>query len=84
MDKETQISTLSKTAVNGSFTMDEAKSLLFYGEEKKGGKVQLTKDERHLDWALYRMFDNLDNTSLNRKEIEILFWDRILTLANYR
>ena len=83
-NKNTEMSQSFKNAVSGSFTMNEAKSLLFYGEEKRGGKVRLTKDERYLDWALYRMFDNLDNTSLNKKEIEILFWDRILALANYR
>jgi hypothetical protein len=84
MDKLNTDDHLLKNAVSGSFTMDEVKSLLWYGQEKRDGKVQLTEDKRHLDWAMYRMMDSLDDSSLNRESVEKLFWDRLLALANYR
>jgi hypothetical protein len=57
--------------------MDEVKSLLWYGEEKRD-KLQLTKDTTHFRLGnVYRMMDSLDNSSLNRK-VGGFVWDRIL------
>lgn len=65
--------------------IDEVKSLIFSGTEKRNGKINLTDDKRSIDWALMRMFDMLsEKTIFNRTEVEELFWARITALANYR
>ena len=84
MNKETPEPQLRQTAVSGSFSDNEAKWLLFYGEESRKGKVKLD-DEGRIDYPINHMFSLLEeHTIWKRKEIEELFWNRITAIANYR
>lgn len=75
---------LRQTAVSGSFSDNEAKWLLCYGEESREGKVKLD-DEGRIDYQIDIMFNLLEkHTYWKRKEIEELFWNRITAIANYR
>jgi hypothetical protein len=78
---------LDKGGVSGSFSMDEVKDLLCYGETRDL-KVILKENPRKtgdLDIALDIMFDLIEkNTYLDRKRVEDIFWNRVQELANYR
>ena len=77
---------LNKPAVRGSFSMDEVKDLLWYGETRDL-KVILKDNPRKngdLDIALDIMFDLVEkHTYLDRNRVEDIFWNRVLELANY-
>ncbi len=74
-------------AVSGSFSMDEVKDLLWYGETRDL-KVILKDNPRKsgdLDIALDMMFDLVEkHTYMDRNRVEDIFWNRVQELANYR
>lgn len=56
---------------------------LFYCGEIRERQIKIG-DPRHLDWAMYKMFDLLEKeTIFDRQEVEKAFWARIKDLLYY-
>jgi hypothetical protein len=81
----TQAKPLDKTIVSGSFSVDEVKWLVFYGENKEKNFDLKTEDKGELDYAITQMFLMMKESSrFDMDRVEKVFWERVTALANYR
>ena len=72
-------------AVSGSFSVDEVKWLVFYGENKEKNFDLKTEDKGELDYAITQMFLMMKESSrFDMDRVEKSFWERVTALANYR
>ena len=83
--EEATTKALSKTNVSGSFSVDEVKWLIFYGENKEKNFDLKTEDKGELDYAITQMFLMMKESSrFDMDRVEKVFWERVTALANYR
>lgn len=61
-------------------TIDEVKSLIYYGDTgiKQDGTSQ--KSSLHLDWAINFALGSLDESRFDKESVEELLWQRIYSL----
>ena len=72
-------------SISGSFSVDEVKWLIFYGENKEKNFDLKTEDKGELDYAITQMFLMMKESSrFDMDRVEKAFWERVTALANYR